>query len=406
MIRKNFLSYIRFLLYGLTLLFLFHFETTSIGSVKVSHLWKGAVLAYLILVIFREMKLKTFIYGPLLCISVLQLVNIELYNNPFNAVLLFSITVIIPLIGIYVLRFKPEQLKLSLIFFSSFFILSFVPYQIGLLSSLGSVYELRGYGSEAKGLVGPFQGAHAASSALASSLLVVVFFWLSNTYSKWLLSVLFALGFYFLFLTYVRTGMAMFAIGLLPIAWFFGKHSLVKSLRLAIVLSFSTLFIFSWVLSNETMMNRITGEREASSETESFEQLGSGRGQLYLSSLKIYAEANIAEKIIGIGPSEALQRMADKTGSYRNVPHNGFLLLLLNNGILALLLFLSFIRNIYKLQKGMHQLDSRILIQSLLLAYMTMTFFQNYDLLYAVLLLMLSIAFSYNTQLIRNRIQI
>jgi hypothetical protein len=85
---------------------------------------------------------------------------------------------------------------------------------------------------------------------------------------------------------------------------------------------------------------------------------------------------------------------------------NGFLLLLLNWGILALLLFLSFIRNIYKLQKGMHQLDSRILIQALLLAYMTMTFFDTYDLLYALLLLMLSIAFSYNTQLIRNRIQI
>lgn len=404
MIRKNFLSYIRFLLYGLTLLFLFHFETTSIGPVKVSHLWKGAVLAYLIFVIFRENKLKMFIYGPLLCISVLQLVNIELYNNPFDAVLLFSTTVIIPLIGIYVLRFKPEQLKLSLMFFSSFFILSFVPYQIGLLSSLGSGYELVHYGSEDKGLLGPFQEEHTASTALASSLLVVVFFWLSNTYSKWLLSVLFALGFYFLFLTYVRTGMAMFAIGLLPIAWFFGKQSLVKFLRLAIVLSFSTLFIFSWVLSNETMMNRITGERATSSETESFEQLGSGRGLLYLSSLQIYAEANIAEKIIGIGRSEALQRMGDK---YLNAPpHNGFLSLLLNNGILALLLFLSFIRNIYKLQKGMHQLDSRILIQSLLLAYMTMTFFQDYDLLYPILLLMLSIAFSYNTQLIRNRIQI
>jgi len=405
MIKKNFLSYIRFLLYGLTLLFLFHFETTSIGSVKVSHLWKGAVLAYLIFVIFRENKLKIFIYGPLLYISVLQLVNIELYNNPFNAVHLFSTTVIIPLIGIYVLRFKPEQLKLSLMFFSSFFILSFVPYQIGLLSSLGKVYELIGYGSENIGLVGPFQNPHAASTALASSLLVVVFFWLSNTYNKWLLSVLFALGFYFLFLTYVRTGMAMFAIGLLPIAWFFGKQSLVKFSRLAIVLSFSALFIFSWVLSNETMMSRITGERAKSSETESFEQLGSGRGMIYQSGLQIYAEANFAEKIIGVGPSEAMQRMEDKTG-HRSFAHNGFLLLLLNNGILGLLLFLSFMRNIYKLQKGMRQLDSRILIQALFLAYMTMTFFQDYDLLYAVLLLMLSIAFSYKTQLIRNRIQI
>jgi len=392
------------LLLSVVLLFLFHFESLYLGPIKVSHLWKGSLLVYLLFVLIQKGKIKPYFYGPLLLLSIMQLVNIELINNPLNSITLFATTLILPLIGMYAFKFSPKQLQKSLLYFSSFFILSFVPYQIGLLSSLGRVYELIGYGSENIGLTGPFQNPHAASTALASSLLVVVFFWLSNTYSKWLLSVLFALGFYFLFLTYVRTGMAMFAIGLLPIAWFFGKQSLVKFLRLAIVLSFSTLFIFSLVLSNEAMMNRITGERVKSSETESFEQLGSGRGMIYLSSLQIYAEANIVEKTIGVGQSEFLQRMEDKIG-YQVVQHNGFLLLLLNNGILALLLFLSFIRNIYKLQKGMHQLDSRILIQALLLAYMTMTFFDTYDLLYAFLLLMLSIAFSYNTQLIRNRIQ-
>ena len=393
------------ILLSTALLFLFHFETVSIGPIKVSHLWKGIILAFLIIVIFREKKLKIIIYRPLLYLSVLQLANIELFNNPLNAILLFSITLILPLVGMYAFKFTPKQLQNSLLYFSSFFILSFVPYQLGLLSSLGSAYELINYGSDNTGLVGPFSNPHSASTALATSLLVVVFFWLNNTYSKWFLSVLFTLGFYFLFLTYVRTGMAMFAIGLLPIVWFFGKQSLVKFFRLAIVLSVSALFIFSWVLSNETMMNRITGERTASSETESFEQLGSGRGMIYLASLQIYAEADIAEKIIGIGKSESKQRMEEKTGALI-IAHNGFLQLLLSNGFLGLLFFLSFIKNIYKLQKGMHQLDSRVLIQSLLLAYMTMTFFQHYNLFYAVLLLMLSIAFSYKTQLIQNRLQI
>jgi len=402
---RNISSAIITILLSVVLLFLFHFESLYLGPIKISHLWKGSLLVYLLFVLIQKGKIKPYFYGPLLLLSIMQLVNIELINNPLNSITLFATTLILPLIGMYAFKFSPKQLQKSLLYFSSFFILSFVPYQIGLLSSLGSAYELLSFGSEDKGLIGPFQGAHAASTALASSLLVVVFFWLSNTYSKWLLSVLLVLGFYFLFHTYVRTGMTMFAIGLLPIAWFFGKQNLVKFSRLAIVLSLSTLFIFSWVLSNETMMSRITGERVWYSETESFEQLGSGRGMIYLASLQIYAEANIAEKIIGVGQSEALQRMEDKTGS-RLIPHNGFLSLLLNNGILALLLFLSFIRNIYKLQKGMHQLDSSILIQALLLAYMTMIFFQNYDLLYPVLLLMLSIAFSYNTRLIRNRIQI
>ena len=269
------------ILLSVVLLFLFHFESLYLGPIRISHLWKGSLLVYLLFVLIQKGKIKPYFYGPLLLLSIMQLVNIELINNPLNSITLFATTLTLPLIGMYAFKFSPKQLQKSLLYFSSFFILSFVPYQIGLLSSLGRAYELIGYGSENIGLVGPFQNPHAASTALASSLLVVVFFWLSNTYSKWLLSVLFALGLYFLFLTYVRTGMAMFAIGLLPIAWFFGKQSLVKFLRLAIVLSFSTLFIFSWVLSNEAMMSRITGERTGSSETESFEQLGSGRGRLH-----------------------------------------------------------------------------------------------------------------------------
>ena len=398
--------------------FYFILILSQIGPVKVSHLWKGAILLFLIFVILREKKVKLFIYGPLLLLSILQLVSFELHNNPFNAVIRSSTTLIIPLIGIYVLRFKPEQLKLSLMFFSSLFILSFVPYQIGLLSSLGTAYELNVFGgADAKGIVGPFAGKHDASTALASSLLVVVSFWLSNTYSKWLLSALFALGFYFLFHTYVRTGMAMFAIGLLPIAWFFGKQSIVKFVRLIIVLSLSALFISSWVLSNETMMKRITGERVGSSEIQSFEQLGSARGWLYLSSLQVFTEANLVEKIIGVGQTETLNRIENKTSTYgskhvlpqrtggkRVFPHNGFLQILLCNGILALLIYLAFIRNVYKLQKGMRQLDSKILMQALFFAYLTMTFFQSYDLFVPFLLLMISIAFSYKSYLIQNRI--
>jgi len=410
---RNFSSAIITILLSVVLFFLFHFETIYLGPIKVSHIWKGSVLGYLLFVLIQKGKIKPYLYGPLLLLSILQLVNRELIDNPLNAITLFATTLIIPLIGMYAFKFSPKQLQNSLLYFASFFILSFVPYKIGLLSSLGSVYELVLYGSENKGLTGPFQGPHAAATTLASSLLVVVFFWLSNAYNKWLLSALFALGAYFLLLTYVRTGMAMFAMGLLPIVWFFGKQSQVKFLRLVMVLFFSTLFIFLMVISNDTMMNRITGERSwtaetgigGSSEKESFEKLGSGRGKLYLSSIQLYAEANIAEKIIGVGQSEAMHRIGDMVGRDL-IPHNGFLLLLLHNGILALLVYLSFLRNIYKLQKSMHQLDSRILIQALFLAYMTMTFFQTYDILYTLLLLMLSIAFSYKTQLIRNRIQI
>ncbi len=344
---------------------------------------------------------------PLLLIALMQLINVELIVNPLNAILMFGVALILPLAGMYVCRFTPKQLEKGLIFFASFFILCFIPYKLGLLTSLGDGYDLDTFGGkgEVEGLIGPFQGVHSASTALAGALLVVIYFLFANTFNRGFLLLLFILGLYFLFNTYARTGMVMLALGLIPIVFHFGKKNIINFFHLAVMGVITAILVSTWVLSNETMMNRITGERLHSTESSSFEQMGSGRGLIYLSSLKIFAEANIVEKIIGIGQSETLHRMEDKIGQ-RLLPHNGFLLLLLNNGILALLLFLSFMRNIYKLQKDMHQLDSRVLIQALFSAYLTMTFFQNYDLFYTVLLLMLSIASTYKTQLIRNRMQI
>jgi len=207
---RIFSSAIITILLSVVLLCLFHFESLYLGPIKISHLWKGSLLFYLLFVLILKAKIKPYIYGPLLLLSIMQLVNIEIINNPLNSITLFATTIILPLIGMYVFKFSPKQLQNSLLYFSSFFILSFVPYQIGLLSSLGEAKDLviYGGGEDNKGLIGPFQGPHAAATALASSLLVVVFFWMSNTYNKWLLSMLFALGIYFLVLTYIRTDLA------------------------------------------------------------------------------------------------------------------------------------------------------------------------------------------------------
>ncbi len=331
---------------------------------------------------------------PLLLIALMQLINVEVIVNPLNAILMFGVVLILPLAGMYICRFTPKQLEKSLIFFASFFILCFIPYKLGLLTSLGDGYDLDSFGGkgEVEGLIGPFQGVHSASTALASSLLVVIYFWFTNTFNRVYLMLLFILGFYFLFSTYVRTGMVMLVVGLIPIVYHFGRKNIINFFRLAVMGIITFILVSTWVLSNETMMNRITGERLHSTESSSFEQMGSGRGRIYLSSIEIFAEASIVEKIIGIGQTEEKKRMEEKIGRAL-IPHNGFLLLLLNNGIIGLLLFLAFLRNIYKLQKRTES-PNNILIQALFLAYLTMSFFQNYDIIYAILLLMLSAAYA------------
>ncbi len=139
---RNYLNYIFF---GLILLFLFHFETLFIGSVKISHLWKGVILLYLTYSVFRQ-KADRFIYKPLLLLALLQILNFEIINNPFNALVNFMTILIIPVLGIYVLKFNPSQLKKALIFLSSFFILSFIPYLLGILEGFKEGYGLESYG--------------------------------------------------------------------------------------------------------------------------------------------------------------------------------------------------------------------------------------------------------------------
>ena len=385
---RNLLKYI---ISGISLLILFHFETLNIGPVKISHLWKGLLLVFLIFSLQKRKVKQAFIYQPLLLLAFLQLFNFELAVNPFNAFLLFGTKLILPLSGIFILKYSANYLKTGLLFFASFFTLSFVPYELGWLESYGAIYELTAYGDDESGIIGPFQGAHAASTALAGSFLVILYFWFTKAFNKVYLSGLMILCFYFLVFTYVRTGMLMVVIGVIPMLIYFAREKVSARIRLVFFGGIFFILISGWVLSNKTMMDRITGNRKHSSETESVEKLGSGRGLMYLYAIEIFMESNIFEKVIGIGQTQQKKRMESKLGSAL-VPHNGFLLILLNNGIIGLLAFLLFLRKIIILTKKVTYKE-RVLIRSLLYAYVVMTFFQTFDLFYMYLMLTLGITY-------------
>ena len=76
-----------------------------------------------------------------------------------------------------------------------------------------------------------------------------------------------------------------------------------------------------WVIPNEALMARITCESARGSEFSSFETMGSGRGGLAIDSLQIFSEANLGEKIFGVGETEQLERMMAIRGK-KVVPHN------------------------------------------------------------------------------------
>ena len=314
--------------------------------------------------------------------------------NPFNAILLFATTLLLPLTASSVLQLKYKEIQTLLLFFSSFFILSFAPYQLGFLNSYKQGIDLAGWGGVGtSSLIGPFQTAHSASVALAGSFLVVLYFWFYKVYNRLYLSVLLVLGFYFLINTYVRTGMVMVVVGALPLFFFFAKKSNVYRVRLIAVAILFFVLISNLVLTNSTLVDRITGTRKNKTETESFDELGSGRGGIWKDAVNIFLEANLLEKLIGIGETNQKQRMYIKRKTAL-VPHNGFLYILTSNGILGLIILLSFFFNIYKYRCGLGS-NNRVFVDMFFIAYLLMSTFQNYDMYYMFLNFALIIAYSY-----------
>ncbi len=398
------IAFLKYIIAGLLLLFLFHFESLSLGPLKISHLWKGGLLLFLLFYNIRNRKSLTYhIYKPLFVLAILQLLSLELVVNPFNAFLLFSTTLLLPLTAISVLRLSYQHIKLLLIFFSTFFILSFVPYKLGLLKSISQGFDLSAWGAKtgSSALLGPFQTEHSASIALAGSFLVVFYFWFIKAYNRLFLTLLLTLCFYFLISTYVRTGMLMVVAGAIPILFYFAKKNVITRLRLLVVGVLLSVLLVNLVFSNKTLLDRIIGKREKSSEIESYEELGSGRGGIWLDAISIYSEANIIEKTIGIGQTNQKNRMFEKRRQAL-IPHNGFLMVLLNNGLIGLYFLTKFFRNILKYRKRLDE-NRKMLLSMLFITYLIMSVFQNYDMYYMFLLFVLIVAYVHKEVLLKNK---
>lgn len=335
---------------------------------------------------FKKRDVDYFIYKPLILLSILQFFNIDIFISPFTAVLNALEILIIPILGIFILNFEPAQLKKSLIFFCTFIILSFLPYTLGIFTSIKSGYNLEVFGGT-EGIIGPYQNPHGASIALACSLITILYFLLQGSYNRLFLGLLFILGFFYLFNTYVRTGIAMFIVGIIPILLHSGRKS-IKNAMMVIIVGLIIALMLSQVISDDVLVNRLTGKSKYGSE-DSIKEIGSGRVSFWMTGVHIFKETDLREKVLGLGETELLNRMNHEIG-LKIVTHNAFFDLLLINGILGLFLFLLYLYKVVKLILEIITED-HILLLALLCSYIVMCLVQGYDWIFANLLLMLSI---------------
>jgi O-antigen ligase len=143
-------------------------------------------------------------------------------------------------------------------------------------------------------------------------------------------------------------------------------------------------------------MKRITGESKYRKDY-SFETMGSGRGEIYITSLEIFQEASFIEKIMGMGNTKQVEKISQKMG-IRVGSHNGFIDALLTTGILGLFSLFYYLYLVYKVSRE-NKNEYTILTLSLLFAFIAMTFFQGITRIPVNVILVLSIALTRNASL-------
>lgn len=338
------MSKLKYLIICLLLFLIFFFEPEPVGPITFSQLWKIPLFLYLIyqVLIFRKIKKWSFVKFSYLRAGK-SLINGGMLIAPMAEIISFIKYMMFPLIVEFIsIKVKEiSKINVFLLGFAQFVILSGIPFVFFGLESRGKViFELQ----EVHGYTGVFQGPHAASMTTAVAVLVIISFLKNRNLppkSKIFNSSLLFLGIYFLFLTFVRTGYAMFAVGL--IVMFLPRKLEAKQIVAGtIILSLLAFGFFYLLETNEFFYNRIFDIRQGKQTSA-----GSGRLIFWGAAVDLWSEGNFFELLFGQGLIGLQDKLFEVTG-HRIVAHNEFFNQLAQNGLLGIIIFIGFLVTLFK----------------------------------------------------------
>jgi O-antigen ligase len=360
---------------------LFYFEPLYLGPIKFAILWKGFLFVVILLLVIIKGKIPNhpvILLGFFL--AIIQFLSLQALENLFETIIyLFNlISVPILVIGLFLVIAKDNDPDFLINFFFkhlvSFVGLSTIPFHINLISPLGKTRELLAFDSYGIMFTGFFQTPHAASFIFGVCLVMCTWFVINcNSKMKFFyLFIMFLLG-YSLVATYVRIGLAVFVLGLIPIIWSY------KAKPFVMISSFMVVFVvINFLAQNELFINRLFDQRIHGLSGYDLSLIGSGRLIIWANSLQIFASASLYEQLFGIGTYEFLNRM-DSNMSHKIFSHNGFLDVLNINGLVGLILFLAYLFAIWKCCWKTVLVDLRPLLISIFFCYLVMLFVQGDD---------------------------
>lgn len=336
----------------LLLWLLIFIEPITIGSVKISQIWKLVVVVWIFLFVVKR-KFPTFIWIGIL-FSFKFLVYTHLPYGYLRALQDALEALILPILlaFFYIKYYGRPSLVANLlhtsILFSLFMIYSSIPFLFGL-ESLNPVHDLDDFGVDNNAVNGLFYSV-SASSKVFTVATVVIF----NTYKQfsnsmvnklvWLSSVIF--GSYLVFASWTRTGWFIFIIALVVSLFYGGSFK-----RKIIAIIGGTLIVLgvTWVYqTNEAFRWRISGGSISKTNKElSIEQLAEARLPFIIIAIDNLIDEGLEGQLLGYGTQRSMDLFENKFG-VGIVSHNRTFEILESSGVIGLVIYLIFLYHLFK----------------------------------------------------------
>ena len=337
-----------YILMFFTLFFFNHYETEYLFDIKIAQIWKFGLLLILIAFTYRKRIHYITLIAFLLSFKYLLITG---YDSDFATQLdIFGRSLTFPVIFHFILskKFNPEKVIRFLANLSVFLIVSTIPYLANLLEASGRAYDLTKYGNAGEtSFIGFFQSPHYAGITIASASVFIVWLVMNNRVkNNKLYLVLALLGGYIVIITYVRTAIVMYILG---IAFVLFRRFSMKTILSFVLSSFILLFTFDYFYSNNSAFARRINGETIYNEDNNFDvnKFSSGRATFIETNLKSWGETDILSKFLGMGVGKSMDLMEMEIGK-RKVSHNGFVNVLTYSGLLGVFLFVYWIILIYR----------------------------------------------------------
>tara|TARA_A100001388_G_scaffold273917_2_gene256609 strand:+ start:2521 stop:3765 length:1245 start_codon:yes stop_codon:yes gene_type:complete len=334
---------------------LLYYENTVVLNIPISVIWKLLFLIYGIIFIIRNNLFNGFLIVAL----IVSLKMIFHANFPLGFIMDSSEAVFFLALPIAILYFKHKYrnntdfLKLLLIKISCFYIISSVPFILGILESRGGNLDYMGF--DGNKLIGVFEAVAISSKVYALSTVVILFYYreFNGKVNKLLFFLLITFGSIATFQTLGRIGWAILISGFIYIFYSNkGKSIFVIALVSLCSITLLTVNFINFELKsiqNNIYYLKLTGTTKHKQNYTDLDLniLSSGRGDLFKNSVKNFSAQSFLYKLYGYGKKRSAELMLKSRGSSASA-HNRFLEILEFSGVIGLFFFLIFIKKLSK----------------------------------------------------------